>query len=134
MGRRIIIFMLLIAFGHAVSIAETGGVADDDSDAASRANSVALAKAFSFANYSETDRVVVIPSGYSWSFYAVELEALHGIAWRVDGRALINSNISSWPERNNDGGNRGCFKFTRCNDMVIEGNGTIDGRGYVWWW
>ena len=87
-----------------------------------------------FANASapsSIDRTVVVPAHkkfyqYPWSVYGQS-----NITLQIDGTIVLQQNVSAWPRI--DGSCADAINFTTCDQLVVQGSGTIDGQGFEWW-
>lgn len=86
------------------------------------------------ANSSETDRTVVLPKGAVVSILPVFFNYVKNVTLRIDGTLLVSKNFKAFPPRSmNDDQNIGVIQWERSEDILVEGKGTFDGQGYMWW-
>lgn len=126
---------LTMASAH--SIDDYGAVANDASDAACFANAHAIQRAFLAANQSPSDKVVLIPAGNNYTIYNATMSGLRDTALQLDGRLLINNNVTGagWPwSKGFSASNFGSLFFTNCYNLTLGGSGVYDGQGYNFWW
>eukprot|EP00056_Hartaetosiga_gracilis_P015980 m.3535 g.3535 ORF g.3535 m.3535 type:complete len:491 (+) comp3576_c0_seq1:3-1475(+) len=121
--------------GGSVSILEFGAIPSNSSNAACWANSLALMKAIHNVSDSSSSSpsTVLIPQGFDFSSFPIQVSNVSGVTLRIDGHLLASKNISAWPLDKN----KRCIDFmlfTNVSDFVITGSGRVDGQGYDWWW
>ena len=97
-------------------------------------NARALERAFEDANNDASDREVLIPKGTVMSMMPTYLKNLTNISLRVEGSILQSKNWVQYPFSNDDDNHYDALLwFQRCDGILIEGKGTIDGQGFMWW-
>jgi hypothetical protein len=96
------------------------------------ANADCWSKTILAANNSDTDRVAWIPGNLTLVMMPISLSDLHNITLRVDGYLMASSNWRQWPVEGKTYAN--FWNLNMNTDLTIEGTGTIDGQGYMWWW
>eukprot|EP00055_Hartaetosiga_balthica_P010754 m.46951 g.46951 ORF g.46951 m.46951 type:complete len:488 (+) comp7300_c0_seq1:158-1621(+) len=117
-----------------VSILEFGAIPNESSNDACWANSIAITKAiYNVSRSYSTTKTVVIPSGYVFTSFPVQVSNVAGVTLVIDGHLLASKNISAWPLDSN----KDCIDFllfTNITHFTITGSGRVDGQGYDWWW
>ena len=116
------------------SVSDFGAVANNSSNPAASANTLALQKALVAANTSNTDRVALVPHAHSFYYFWLKIDYLVNVTLQIDGTLLVSNNLSAteWPGTNI--GDFASLWFENANGLTLTGTGTIDGQGYDWWW
>lgn len=78
------------------SIDDYGAIANDSSNAAGHANSMAIINAMNAANQNATDRTVLIPSGKVYNSFNVSFENLVNVTLQIDGTFVASNDIGEW--------------------------------------
>ena len=119
-----------------LNIDDFGAKPNDNSFDAAVINGKAIFNAINAAN-NGSDRTVVIdgkggkvytmvPAGY--------IVDLVNVTIQFDGRINAwDGDKSKWPQSEN-GNSIPMFSITNTQNMIIRGNGVVDGFGYSWWW
>jgi hypothetical protein len=102
------------------------------------ANADCWSKTILAANNSDTDRVAWIPGNLTLVMMPISTGNLHDITLRIDGYVMASANWRQWPVRSQgENGEPGEYvnfwKIDSNTDLTIEGTGTIDGQGFMWW-
>ena len=66
---------------------------------------------------------------------ALNATNFNNITIQIFGKVLASKNYTLWPTNGHTHKNKHnpFWMFNECNGLKIEGNGTIDGQGYMWW-
>lgn len=96
--------------GH--SILDYGAVFNQSDTASAFQNQQAFLKALGAANYSNTDREVVVPASWTnqsdgsvqsnlvFTFMPIQMNALNDITFTIDGVIQLSDDYQSWPVTN----------------------------------
>jgi polygalacturonase len=115
------------------SILDYGGIPSATDNDSCWTNSAALTAAILAANSSSSDRVALVPAGYSFYIFEVEASYLQDVTIRIDGDLLVSNNITAWPTENSRH-TMAALYIGDSEGITLEGSGTFDGQGYDWWW
>ena len=74
-----------------------------------------------------TDRQVIVPKGVKLSIMPVSFENMTNVRLTVDGTIYVSEHYKDFPQ------NDVVIQFNNSDSIHIDGNGTIDGRGFMWW-
>ena len=97
-------------------------------------NARALERAFEDANADASDREVLIPKGTVFSMMPTYMKNLENVSLKVDGTILQSMNWVQYPNGHDASGDYDALLFFEaCDGILIEGSGTIDGQGFMWW-
>ena len=100
---------------------------------------MALNDAIIAANWTDVleDREVYIPAGHTFHMMPVKLENLYNITLTVDGTVYASKRFHSWPTTVNLDKMKyklwNVWEFSNVHGFKLQGSGTIDGNGYMWW-
>jgi polygalacturonase len=136
-----ILTLIAILFVHAslanagFNIDDFGAVADEYSFKQALLNGKAFNMAVSAANSSDTDRTVIISPGKNYTFLPDgPSDNLINVTVLFDGIFYAwHENENDWP-KNKDGNHWPLICFTNTLNLMVKGNGVIEGNGYMWWW
>ena len=103
-----------------------------------QANAQALNDALIAANWTtiEEDREVYIPWNNTFHMMPIKLDYMRNVTLTIDGTVKVSKRQNNWPRYRNGGGKlklREFWEFDEAHDLTIQGNGTVDGQGYMWW-
>lgn len=135
MTKNILFISLVIYLSHCShNILNYGAVPFSEKSSDAFKNSDAVTRAVYAANSSEDDREVLIPEGYSFTMFNVQSKNIKNVTITINGKIHLSNDDRRWPK--GDGGGRVyCFWDIYDSQFVhIRGSGSIDGRGYMWWW
>lgn len=98
----LVIFSGLSLALAAHSVSDFGAVANNSSNSAASANTLALQKALVAANTSNTDRVALVPHAHSFYYFWLKIDYLVNVTLQIDGTLLVSNNLSAteWPGTN----------------------------------
>ena len=124
----------LIHISHQVfNIDDFGAISDDPSYEAAIKNGKALNLALCAANQSNSDRSILIPNKWYGMLPAGGLDRLTNVTINFNGK------LNSWDEdhskypRDRNGNALNFISLTNTENLIIRGNGVIEGNGYLWW-
>ena len=125
------VISLLLSLSMAFDIRDFGAVADDDSLSAEQINGQAIMDAIVAANYTDTDRTVFVPN---MTFHCMPVWATHinNITFQIDGTIMLSKRHHKIPLRK-EKKIRDMFFFEDVDGLTVQGVGTVDGQGYMWW-
>jgi hypothetical protein len=130
------ILLLLIKFTLNLNIDDFGTRPNEDSYDAAIINGKAIFNAINTAN-SGSDRAVVIDGNGGKTYTMIPAGTNHNlvnITIQIDGRVNgFDGNQSKWPIVPGGTG-IAMFSLENTTNLVIKGNGIVDGNGYNWWW
>lgn len=101
---RFVLFFLLLNLTLADhSIDAYGGVANISTSEVAHNNTLAIIAAFNAANMdsNQTNRVVLLPAGNTYYFFAVSIGNLENLRLKVDGIFKGSDNITEWESTSN---------------------------------
>lgn len=131
----ILLLIYFIVSSKSLNIDDFGAKSNDSSYDAAIANGKAIESAVNSAN-SGLDRIVYI-TGNSKTYTILPVGVLlnaTNIILQIDARInAYNGNETFWP-KDLHGRCLAMFSFLNSENLVIRGNGTINGLGYSWWW
>jgi polygalacturonase len=89
------------------------------------------------ANYTDSsdyfyNRVVEIPSNYTFHMMGVWADGFSNIDIVIDGTIMLHKDHRKWPV-DQKGNIRDFLGFENIENVTFTGNGTVDGQGYMWW-
>ena len=77
---------------------------------------------------------MLVPAGLTFSMMPVYAADIKKVTLQIDGVLQASKNYKQWP---NSQGKvplvRHFLEFEDVEDLVVEGKGTVDGQGYMWW-
>lgn len=90
------------------------------------------------ANYTESDREVLIPANHTFHMLPVWADYLTNMTITIDGTIKCSKRQHKWntyvdTKHNNTTKVREFIELTEIHDFTIRGSGTVDGQGYMWW-
>jgi hypothetical protein len=88
--------LLFICGSQSLSILDFGAIPFQNDTVSAKHNSDVLKRTFYAANSNPTDRVVLIPEGYDFYFFSVDVWGLDQIIIQIDGSSII-PNLSRKP-------------------------------------
>jgi hypothetical protein len=100
------------------------------------ANRDAMVAALTAANSTAeaSERFVEIPAGHDISMHAFHIEHLNNVTIKLNGNVFATeNNWKDWPAPGDSLNGKGRIQFWEfyyCDGITIEGNGTMDGRGF----
>jgi len=114
-----------------------GAIPTSSSTEACFRNAAAIESAFAAAidaDLDTGDREVLIPVG---EFYSMPFQADNAanITFTIEGVLRASSNNKDWPVRAGESGADvlNFITFVDMDNLTIQGNGVIDGQGFMWW-
>ena len=128
------ILVLAVVSGH--NIMDYGAIPTSSSTEACFRNAAAIESAFAAAIRADDtgDREVLIPAG---EFYSMPFQADNAanITFTIEGVLRASSNNKDWPVRAGESGADvlNFITFVDMDNLTIQGNGVIDGQGFMWW-
>mmetsp|Transcript_6990 Transcript_6990/g.12839 ORF Transcript_6990/g.12839 Transcript_6990/m.12839 type:complete len:441 (-) Transcript_6990:29-1351(-) len=127
-------FFIALWLVRGLDIEDFGAIHGDFSKTVSLVNGQAFNKAV-LAAQAGTDKTVTIRAGREYSMLpAGVIENLTDIEIVVDGTIHAwEGSEEDWP-LNSSGDVLSLIELQYTQNLVIRGNGTIDGHGYRWWW
>lgn len=119
---------------NAFNIDDFGAIANDYSYDASIINGKAFRSALLAAN-NGSDRTVLIEYGKVYNMLpAGNVQNLVNVTIQLDGNITSHINdTKQWPV-SGDGIGLDLISISYCQGLVIQGSGTVNGYGFVWWW
>ena len=69
---------------------------------------------------------LIIPAG-TYYIHPIYCENLINTTLQINGKLVAHSNVDQWPKY------KDIFFFYNTQNLSIQGNGTVDGSGAVWW-
>mmetsp|Transcript_14003 Transcript_14003/g.18190 ORF Transcript_14003/g.18190 Transcript_14003/m.18190 type:complete len:467 (+) Transcript_14003:93-1493(+) len=120
----------VLNFDEDYSILNYGAVANDMSNEACYANSIAIENALYAAN--ETAGTVIIPENMEFCIFTSEVNQLHNVTFQIDGKLTISNNITEW--LTNIQTFTAALNFIECRGFTMNGHGILNGQGHDWWW
>lgn len=86
------------------------------------------------ANYTSdvSQRVVHIPYNYTFHMMPVWAANFSNIVFQIDGTLKLSKRHHVFPQVK-EGKVREMFYFEDVESLRVQGNGTVDGQGYMWW-
>ena len=139
----LVLVLVLVAMGvvadpAVVSILDHGAIPGEDTVAASHANAQAIFQAAVAANATASPSqpaTVLIPAGKSFSVLNVApLLNLQDVVFQIDGTLLLCTDFDAWPKRTDISVTLAALYIGHSQRVTVLGTGTVDGRGYQWWW
>ena len=106
-----------------ISIEDFGAIADEPSIDQAKANSDAIVRALQSAHESESDKVVLVPSGQTYHVHMMSVSNLDGVTLQIEGTLVLNNNPENYPQSKCD-----MLHLTDSKNIRITGHGTIDGQ------
>lgn len=130
--KQIILLNLFLIFNNSFSfnIEDFGAKSDNSSYETSVLNGIAFNQGIIAANNSQTDHVLLIPANKIYTMLpAGTLSNLYNITIQLEGRINAwNGDEKKWPA-----GALSLIQLSNTHNLIIRGNGIIDGFGYSWW-
>lgn len=131
-----IYLLIFSSFVASLNIDDFGTRPNDKSFDAAVINGKAIFNAINAANNGNDKTILIdgnggkiytmVPAGY--------FDNLINITIRIDGRVNAwEGDVSKWPQ-NSHGDSISMFSISNTQNLVITGNGIVDGFGYNWWW
>lgn len=114
------------------SLIEYGGIPDCSSVACAMQNGISFRKAVLSSRRGDT---VLFEPEMTFHFIPSRrgvIEDVSGVTILVEGRVALHDNYRAWPT-DSDGNYFNAFDFRRSSDLIVTGDGRIDGQGEVWW-
>ena len=135
----LVILSVALQVHGAHNIEDYGAIAGNTTLASAVLNGQALVAATMAAETNVSgDRTVLIPSGKTFIMVPHQiLDGLHDITFTLMGTLEAFSNgldtPSSWPV-DTEGRHLNFIDIRRSSNITFDGTGTVDGKGYFWWW
>ena len=116
----------------AFDIRDYGAIADETKVQSEMINAEAFADAIAAANATMTEeRRVIVPENYTFSCMPINVRYVTNITIQIDGTLLVSKNHKRYPL---DGSNVYDFlAFQYVQGVKIEGKGSVQGQGFMWW-
>jgi len=115
------------------NILDYGAIPDLENPITERNNSNAIEAAFASANEDALDREVYVPAGYTFSTLEINASNVHDITFTIDGTLLHSKNFESFPQEEGTSGIVDYLTMDDIENVLIRGEGVVDGQGYLWW-
>ena len=81
-----------------------------------------------------TDRQVIIPKGVKLSIMPVFLSQMKNVEFTIDGILYVSEHWKDYPDTAPKKLSKtAVLTFSESDGIVINGKGTYDGRGFMWW-
>ena len=111
-----------------------GAIPDLEDSGTAFTNADAVAAALEAANLAgETDREVLVPANYNFTFMPIVVSGLNDITITVDGTLLACKNYLDYPHPEGGGDSPDLIVFSEITNLLWQGTGVIDGQGFMWW-
>ena len=94
-----------------------------------------MVDAIKAANSSTKDeRRVLVPADLTFTMMPVVVSNIKNVTIQIDGVLQASKNYKQWPTTQGEVAEVHHFmEFEDVEDLVVEGKGTVDGQGYMWW-
>lgn len=129
----VLVFINLISLFYSLNIDDFGAIAGNSSHNVSLINGRAFYDALIAAN-NGTDRTVLISYGKTYNMLPYgPIQNVINVTIQIDG--TINTyitDVKQWP-LSDSGSALNLIDLELCKGLIIRGNGTINGYGYIWW-
>ena len=130
--------LLLSQAFAAYDIRDYGAVANDDSLHAEEKNTWAFLQALSAANSTdvEADREVLVPGDLTFNMLNLQAAYIKNVTITIDGTIMASKRNHHYKTSTNGKGKTKVidfFDFFEVHNFKIQGRGTVDGQGYMWW-
>mmetsp|Transcript_21753 Transcript_21753/g.53266 ORF Transcript_21753/g.53266 Transcript_21753/m.53266 type:complete len:504 (-) Transcript_21753:304-1815(-) len=118
-----------------LSIEDFGAVAGDDGKWKENINAILIG----FQKASEQKRVLVVPSGKTYSMMGLRLDGIQDVKFRIDGTLKGVPDFDNWPlQPGSTTSYLGMLEIINSRNVTItsssRGRGLLNGQGYTWWW
>ena len=116
----------------AFDIRDYGAIADDTTVQTEMVNAEAFADAIAAANATTTEeRRVVVPENYTFSCMPINIQYINNVTIQIDGTLLVSKNHRRYPLEGKDVLDFLAFQYVV--GVKIEGKGSVQGQGFMWW-
>lgn len=108
-----------------------GALSGNDTIWSDQINANAFNEAIVAANFTD-DRTVYVPYNTTFITYPIYVANITNITFQIDGTIKFSKRHNQWPLRK-EGTTRDCIFLQDVENITFQGNGTVDGQGYMWW-
>lgn len=87
--------------------------------------------AANFTSGDSTERTVLVPSNFTFHMMPIWADNWTDVTITIDGTILASKRHHKYPLK--DDRVRMFMEFNEVQNLTINGSGSIDGQGYMWW-